>query len=47
MVDQLTHALVTSRSTVSREAAIDEITDAALRYLLKDGSPRDGALNGA
>lgn len=36
MVDQLTHALVTQRTNVSREAAIDEITDVALRYLLRD-----------
>ena len=37
MVDQLTHALVAQRTNVSRAAAIDEITDVALRYLLRDG----------
>jgi AcrR family transcriptional regulator len=36
MVDQLTHALVTQRTSVTREQAIDEITDVALRYLLLD-----------
>jgi AcrR family transcriptional regulator len=34
VVDELTHALVTRRAKVDRDAAIEEVTDVALRYLL-------------
>ncbi|MFO0685521.1 MAG: TetR/AcrR family transcriptional regulator [Sandaracinus sp.] len=40
VVDELTHALVTRRAKVDREAAIDEVTDVALRYLLVDAPDR-------
>lgn len=40
VVDELTHALVTRRAKIDREAAIEEVSDVALRYLLKDAPPR-------
>jgi AcrR family transcriptional regulator len=40
VVDELTHALVTRRAKVDRDAAIEEVTDVALRYLLKDPPAR-------
>ena len=40
VVDELTHSLVTRRTKVDREAAIEEVTDVALRYLLKDPPAR-------
>jgi AcrR family transcriptional regulator len=40
VVDELTHALVTRRTKVDREAAIEEVTDVALRYLLRDPPAR-------
>ncbi len=40
VVDELTHALVTRRAKIDRDAAIEEVTDVALRYLLKDPPER-------
>lgn len=40
VVDELTHVLVTRRAQIDREAAIEEVMDVALRYLLKDPPPR-------
>ena len=34
MVDHLTHALVTQRTSVSRDRAVEEISEIALRYLI-------------
>ncbi len=43
VVDELTHALVTRRAKVDRDAAIEEVTDVALRYLLKEPPARKKA----
>jgi AcrR family transcriptional regulator len=40
VVDELTHALVTRRAKVDRDAAIEEVTDVALRYLMREPPAR-------
>lgn len=40
VVDELTHALITRRAKADRDAAIEEVTDVALRYLLVQAPDR-------